>query len=348
MYKRIIRPIFFSFYPETIHKLVFLFLKAIQLLGINYILNLINNRSSLQMETFMCGIKFPNKVGVAAGLDKNAEVYNSLGSLGFGHVEIGTITPKPQPGNTKPRSFRLTADNAIINRMGFNNCGLDEAIKRLKKRPKGIIVGGNIGKNTITPNNEAVNDYLTCFRGLYEYVDYITVNVSCPNVTDLQKLQDQEQLETILRALTNERLSRLNYKPIFLKISPDLNLAQIDQTIYVVENCGIDGIIACNTSISRDGLKTKTDVLTRISNGGISGEPLKQKSNDIIKYITQKTNGKLPIIGVGGVFNVNDAIDKINAGAWIIQVYTGFIYEGPAIANRINKGLKNYICKLHK
>ncbi len=337
MYKHIIRPLFFLFSPEYIHKVVFNFLKIGQKLGFITIVNKVMNPKKMQSSTTICGITFPNKIGIAAGLDKNAEVYKMLGSLGFGHIEIGTVTPKAQPGNPKPRMFRLTDDNALINRMGFNNNGLDEVIKKLKKRPKNLIIGGNIGKNTLTPNEEAVNDYLICFSGLYDYVDYITVNVSCPNICNLDKLQNSNELEKILNTLTAERKKREIYKPIFLKISPDLNNNQIDDTINVINKCNIDGVIAVNTTTKRDNLNTDNTKIQQIGNGGLSGKPLKERSLEVIKYISDKTNGELPIIGVGGIETPQDAIDKLNAGASLIQVFTGFIYSGPSLAKQVNK-----------
>jgi dihydroorotate dehydrogenase len=300
------------------------------------------NPDDLQMETEFCGIKFPNKVGIAAGFDKNAEVFDMMADFGFGHVEIGTVTPKGQSGNPKPRLFRLKDDHALINRMGFNNKGLEEAVKRLKKRKNKVIVGGNIGKNTNTPNELAINDYLACFEGLYPYVDYITVNVSCPNITNLKKLQDQEELEKILQAIDLKRASTSIYKPVLLKISPDLNWDQIDETLAVIQRCHIDGIVAVNTTTIRKGLKTPENKVISIGNGGLSGLPLKDRSTEIIRYIHQKTKGKLPIIGVGGIENAEDAITKLEAGATLLQVYTGFIYKGPILAKSIN-----YMCKFY-
>lgn len=345
MYKSIIRPLLFSFNPEVAHAITFNGIKILRTVGIGNLVNPITNPKSLHMETEVCGIKFPNKVGIAAGLDKNAEVFEMFGHLGFGHVEVGTVTPKGQPGNPKPRSFRLPIDKGLINRMGFNNHGLDSAVKMLKKRSNKLIVGGNIGKNTATPNEDAIADYIKCFNGLYDHVDYITVNVSCPNVTNLHKLQDQDQLEKILSAIDTERTTKSSYKPVFLKISPDLNLNQIDETLEVVNKCNVDGIIASNTTVSREGLNTDKDKITSIANGGLSGLPIKDRSTEIIRYISEKTQRKLPIIGVGGIFTPQDALDKINAGASLVQVYTGFIYEGPTLAKRINKYFKNSLQK---
>lgn len=345
MYKHIIRPVLFRFAPEYIHHVVFSYLKLAKFTKVNSLFDLCMNPSGLQLETEFCGLKFPNKVGIAAGLDKNALVFDVLGNMGFGHIEIGTVTPKPQSGNPKPRLFRLPADHALINRMGFNNDGLDVICKRLKNRPKNLIIGGNIGKNTQTPNDEAINDYISCFNGLYDFVDYITVNVSCPNISNLAKLQNQEELEKILGALNQERLKKSVRRPILLKISPDLNYKQIDETLIVIEKCNIDGIIAVNTTVSRQNLITDMQKVNEIANGGLSGRPLKMRSIEVIRYIHEKTDGKLPIIGVGGIENSQDALDKINAGATLVQVYTGFIYSGPMLAKRINRLFKS---KLHK
>jgi dihydroorotate dehydrogenase len=341
MYRYIIRPILFTIQPETIHHWILNGLKTVDYLHAGSLIKCTLNPNKLQMEIDFCGIKFPNRIGVAAGFDKNAEVYKMLGNFGFGHVEIGTVTPLAQSGNPKPRLFRLPSDKAVINRMGFNNQGLENVVKNLKKRNKSLIIGGNIGKNTNTPNEQAINDYLACFGGLYPYVDYITVNVSCPNISDLRKLQDQDELEKILGALIRKRSEMTEYKPVLLKISPDLNQQQIDETLEVIRRCQIDGIVATNTTISRDGLSTPENIVKAIGNGGLSGVPLKQKSTEIIRYIHEKTNGKLPIIGVGGIETAEDALDKINAGATLVQVYTGFIYTGPFIAKQINKLCKS-------
>ncbi|MGD9992573.1 MAG: quinone-dependent dihydroorotate dehydrogenase [Salinivirgaceae bacterium] len=345
MYKRLIRPLFFRCNPETAHAIVFFFFRIIRFFYFKKLVSKIYNRECLQMETEVCGIKFPNKIGVAAGFDKNAEVYDVLESFGFGHVEIGTVTPLAQKGNPKPRLFRLPADNALINRMGFNNNGLESAIERLKKRNSSLIIGGNIGKNTLTPNQDAINDYRACFTGLYPYVDYLVVNVSCPNISDLHKLQDQEELELLLNELMHWRTNQSVKKPVFLKISPDLNPHQLDETLDVVERLGVDGVVVSNTSVTRQGLTTPEEDIIRIANGGLSGKPLTERSTELIAYINDKTQGKLPIIGVGGVFTPEDALDKLKAGASLVQVYTGFIYEGPGIAKRINKKLLNALQK---
>ena len=345
MYKKIIRPILFLVDPERIHSVINTGMKVARCVGLGKVMDWCYNPRCLQMETEFCGIKFPNKIGIAAGFDKNAEVYKILGNMGFGHVEIGTVTPRPQPGNPKPRLFRLPADSALINRMGFNNKGVENAVKNLRRRNHKIVIGGNIGKNSSTPNEKAVNDYLACFQALYDYVDYISVNVSCPNVTNLRELQGQESLEKILSALAEQRRQKAVYKPILLKISPDLNFQQIDESLVIIERYGIDGVVAANTSTTRDGLKTSKERIKEIANGGLSGLPLRDRSVEIIRYISQKTGGKLPIIGVGGTMSPADAIAKLEAGATLVQVFTGFIYYGPKLAKDVNKAVK--LC-LHK
>ena len=340
MYKKLIRPLLFSFDPEKVHhfatgSLKFLF--SIPLLG-----KAVSNRATFRdkrLERELFGLKFPNPVGIAAGFDKNATSFNELGKLGFGFVEIGTVTPKGQPGNPKPRLFRLPDDHALINRMGFNNHGLNSVVKNLKKRKGNIIIGGNLGKNTATPNSSAVNDYVVVFKGLFDYVDYFTVNVSCPNISDLRELQDQEALLEILNSLQAINQQKDNPKPILLKLSPDLNEKQLDEVIEVVAQTNIDGVVAVNTTISRSGLATDKESVNRMGKGGLSGKPIKDRSTEIIRYLAQKSKKAFPIIGVGGIFTAQDALEKLNAGADLVQVYTGFIYEGPFIAREINKQL---------
>ena len=340
MYRSIIRPLLFLISPEKVHNLIVILIKALSLIPfIPSLLRTIffSEKSVIEKELF--GIKFKNPVGLAAGFDKNAEFYKEFSVFGFGFIEIGTLTPKPQPGNEKPRLFRLPKDMALINRMGFNNIGVDEAVKRLKKRPKNLVIGGNIGKNTATRDDLVVDDYIYCFTKLYDYVDYFVVNVSCPNIGDISKLQDQETLEAILGKLAKIRGKMTFRKPILLKISPDLNFKQIDETIAIVKKLDIDGIVAVNTTITRDGLITPDTRIKEIGNGGLSGAPLNERSNTIIRYIKEKTGGKLPVIGSGGIISVKDAVDKLDAGADLLQIYTGFIYEGPWIIKKINKEL---------
>jgi dihydroorotate dehydrogenase len=338
MYKSIIRPLLFLISPEKVHYLVSFSLKVILRIPlIPYLLKtsfLVKNKG---LEREIAGIKFPNPVGLAAGFDKNATLYKEFSNFGFGFIEIGTVTPLAQAGNEKPRLFRLPKDKSLINRMGFNNKGLLSAINRLKGK-RNIIVGGNIGKNTLTPNENAVSDYLECFKGLYDVVDYFVVNVSCPNVSNLSKLQDQDSLEKILRELIQERENKAIKKPIFLKISPDLNLKQVDETLEIVEKTCIEGLVVSNTTVLRENLKTATEKVNSIGKGGLSGLPIRERSTEMIKYVRSK-NKNLPIIGVGGIMTAEDAIEKLNAGASLIQVYTGFIYEGPGIVKEINKSI---------
>jgi dihydroorotate dehydrogenase len=289
------------------------------------------------------GIRFKNRVGLAAGFDKNAKYLGELSALGFGFIEIGTVTPKPQAGNDKPRLFRLIEDESVINRMGFNNDGLDVIVKRLQSRPKDLIVGGNIGKNKVTPNEEAVNDYKICFDKLYDVVDYFVVNVSSPNTPNLRELQDKKPLGEILKALIEMRSAFISTgkicKPILLKIAPDLGNEQLDDVVDIVNETGIDGIVATNTTISRAGLLTSKEKVESIGSGGLSGKILSDRATEVVAYIHKKSSGKIPIIGVGGIYSAKTAHDKINAGADLVQVYSGFIYGGPQMIKNIAKAL---------
>ena len=294
------------------------------------------NDPSLAREVF--GLKFKNPVGLAAGFDKDGKLYDELSHFGFGFIEVGTVTPKPQPGNEKPRMFRLPADKGLINRMGFNNEGVDALVERLKNRKnKSLIIGGNIGKNKITPNEEAVKDYLICFRKLHAHVDYFVVNVSSPNTPNLRDLQEKGPLLNILKTLQEENEKHFALRPILLKIAPDLTEGQLDDIIEIVKESGIAGVIATNTTISREGLKTNTEITAQT--GGLSGAPVRSKSTEVIKYLSEKSNKAFPIIAVGGIFTAEDAKEKLDAGASLVQVYTGFIYEGPGMIRRICKGL---------
>jgi dihydroorotate dehydrogenase len=343
MYKQLIRPLFFCIDPEKVHHTVVWFLKlGFNIPGMNWLAKKITNVDDPKLERELFGLRFKNPVGIAAGFDKNAFVYQELGALGFSHIEIGTVTPKGQPGNPKPRLFRLAKDKGLINRMGFNNLGLEMAVKRLRKRDKNLIIGGNIGKNTATPNDEALADYVTNFEGLFPVVDYFVVNVSCPNISDLHELQDQEALMKILNAIQKINLKKSNPKPVLLKVSPDLNEKQLDEVITLVKETGIQGVVATNTTISRHTLRQDAEMAKQIGNGGLSGLPIKARSTAVIRYLAEKSNKAFPIIGVGGIFTAEDALEKLHAGADLVQVYTGFIYEGPMIAKRINKAiLKN-------
>ncbi|HPE33809.1 MAG TPA: quinone-dependent dihydroorotate dehydrogenase [Bacteroidales bacterium] len=342
MYKQIIRPLLFILPPEFIHNLVVSGLKFFfRIPGKKWMTRKISLVINPNLEREIFGLKFRNPVGIAAGFDKQALLFNELANFGFGFVEIGTLTPLPQPGNPKPRLFRLPKDRALINRMGFNNIGVDEAIKNLKNRKTDIIIGGNIGKNTATPNEQAAQDYLICFEKLFDYVDYFVVNVSCPNISNLQELQDKENLLEILGKLQLSNNRKQNPKPILLKISPDLTNNQLDELIEIVAETKISGIVATNTSTSRNNLKTNARDLEKIGNGGLSGQPVRNRSTEIIRYLAEKSGKAFPIIGSGGVFTPEDALEKINAGADLVQVYTGFIYEGPLIGKKINKRLLN-------
>lgn len=342
MYK-LFRPLLFLLSTENAHKLVVFFLKITKYIpGLPALLRCIFTVKNKKLQRELFGITFKNPIGFAAGFDKNAVVYNQLGNMGFSFVEIGTVTPKGQPGNPKPRNFRLKKDKAIINRMGFNNDGLVRVIKRIREQKrKNVVLGGNIGKNTSVANEEAVNDYVKTFVGLYDYVDYFTVNVSCPNIGNLQKLQNKAELEIILKALVNERRYMDVYKPILLKISPDLSFEQIDDTLYIIREIGIDGIVAVNTTTSREGLITPPEKIQEIGNGGLSGKPLTERALEVVKYISEQTSGELPIIAVGGIMTVQDALNMLNAGASLIQLYTGYIYEGPWFVKKIQKALLN-------
>lgn len=290
------------------------------------------------------GLSFKHPVGLAAGFDKSAAYIDALSHFGFSFIEIGAVTPKPQAGNPNPRLFRLKKDKALINRMGFNNLGVENAINNLKKRKTNIIVGANIGKNTHTPNDKANADYVLLFNKLHDYVDYFTVNVSCPNIKDLKELQDKESLLELLTELKRINATKTHPKPILLKISPDLTWAQLDDTLYIIQQTKIDGIVAVNTTSQRYNLSEDQARIDKIGNGGLSGEPLRQRANEMIRYIKQKTEGKLPIIGVGGVMNKKDVQEKLDAGADLVQVFTGFVYEGPSLI----KQSVNYLNKLSK
>ncbi|MCF8232085.1 MAG: quinone-dependent dihydroorotate dehydrogenase [Bacteroidales bacterium] len=344
MYKRIFKPLFFTSDPERIHRVVSWFLGAsMRLKGIRMLARNHFVVKDDRLQRSLWGLSFPNPVGMAAGFDKEGKLYNELADLGFGFVEIGTFTPQAQPGNSRPRLFRLPRDKALINRMGFNNDGVAEAVERIKRIKPRCIIGGNIGKNTDTPRENAPEDYEIAFQKLFPYVDYFVINVSCPNISNMKELQDKEELRTIVNKVTEVNNSKVKPKPVLLKISPDLNNSQIDDTLDIIDEAGIHGVIATNTTLSRSGLTTAPEAVENIGEGGLSGEPLHKRSTEIIKYISKKTRKELPIIGVGGIMTPKDALEKLRAGASLVQVYTGFIYEGPSLARRINKAiLKNY------
>jgi dihydroorotate dehydrogenase len=336
MYKLLIRPILFCLDPEKAHHFTVKILRlAFAIPGVPALIKTLFKSNPPANPVRLMGLDFPNPVGIAAGFDKDAGLFRELSAFGFGFIEIGTVTPLPQPGNPKPRMFRLPADKGLINRMGFNNEGVKAAAARLKNRPQGLIIGGNIGRNKVTSNENAENDYVICFEELFPVVDYFVVNVSSPNTPGLRELQEKEPLTRLLKRIMQVNQSRAAPKPVLLKIAPDLSDPQLDEIIGIVTDCGLQGIIATNTTISRSGLKTKTEEA-----GGLSGAPLRQRSTDVIRYLRQHSQKDLVLIGAGGIFSGEDALEKINAGADLVQVYTGFIYEGPSMVKRILKFLR--------
>lgn len=336
---KLIRSILFLMPAETAH---YITLNALNMLlnipGASALFRLISGKPETHPVQF-AGLSFPNRIGLAAGFDKNARYLKLMQALGFGHVEIGTVTPKPQAGNDKPRLFRLIGDQAVINRMGFNNDGVTAICERLKKRPAGLIVGGNIGKNKVTPNEEAVNDYMICFEALYPYVDYFTVNVSSPNTPGLRALQDRGPLTEILNALLVKRkdlvAKGMKTLPVFLKIAPDLSDDQLDDIVLLTKETGIDGIVATNTTISRAGLTADAAEVENIGAGGLSGKPVFERSTEVLAYLNHKFEGRVPLIGVGGILSKADADVKFEKGAGLVQIYSGFIYKGPALIKDI-------------
>jgi len=333
MYKKVIQPLLFLFDPEWVHYFTFSLIKILSAVpGMPWFFRVLYLVKHPKLEREVFGLKFPNPVGLAAGFDKNAVLYKALSNFGFGFIEIGTITPKAQPGNPKKRLFRLKEDEAIINRMGFNNEGVEAAIKRLKSNSK-VLIGGNIGKNKTTPNEQAADDYIYCFNALFDYVDYFVVNVSSPNTPNLRALQDKAPLTHLLTTLSAINKEKQHPKPILLKIAPDLSNAQLDDIITIVSETKIDGLIATNTTLNREGLKSENKAET----GGLSGKPLNKRSTEVIRYIAEKSKNAFPIIGVGGIHSAEDALEKIKAGASLVQLYTGFVYEGPALIKRINQ-----------
>ena len=335
MYKLLIRPILFWFDPEEVHHFSFSFIKFISKIPfVSNILKSIYEVKDNRLEREVFGLKFKNPVGLAAGFDKDAKCYQELSNFGFGFIEIGTLTPKPQDGNPKKRLFRLKSDSAIINRMGFNNGGVNAAVLRLQQN-KGVLIGGNIGKNKFTPNEDATSDYLICFETLFDYVDYFVVNVSSPNTPNLRELQEKEPLTKLLQTLQNKNNKKSKAKPILLKIAPDLTNEQLLDIIEIVNETKIAGVIATNTTVSRDNLQSenKTEI------GGLSGKPLTNRSTEVIRFLSEKSIKVFPIIGVGGIHSAEDALEKLEAGASLIQLYSGFIYEGPNLVTEINKAI---------
>jgi dihydroorotate dehydrogenase len=341
MYRFFIRPLLFLVDPEVIHHFTFNFIKIVCAIpGVRQLLSAIFSYRSPHLGKTLFGVRFPNPVGLAAGLDKDAQLIDGLSTFGFGFIEIGTVTPKPQPGNDKPRLFRLPADQGLINRMGFNNKGADNAARNLRSKRANIIIGGNIGKNKLTPNDDAVKDYELCFEALYPYVDYFVVNVSSPNTPGLRELQEKEPLKKLL--LSVKLLSNIKQKPkpVLLKIAPDLTLTQLDDIVDILKETGTDGVIATNTTISREGLTTSKEAVQEIGSGGLSGKPLRERSTEVIAYLRAKMGAGYPIIGVGGIMSAEDAVEKLKAGADLVQIYTGFVYEGPGFVKRILKRIE--------
>jgi dihydroorotate dehydrogenase len=337
MYK-IVRFILFFFNPEFIHNILFKLIKFTAMIpGVIWTWRLLFMVKDTRLEREVFGLKFENPVGLAAGFDKDAKLFDELGAFGFGFVEIGTVTPLPQQGNPKPRLFRLKQDHGLINRMGFNNSGIEAVTSKLRRNKTKLIIGGNIGKNKLTPNEDAVSDYEICFEKLFPYVDYFAVNVSSPNTPGLRDLQKKAPLTALLNRLQELNSAKDKRKPILLKIAPDLTNAQLDDIIIIVADTKIDGLIATNTTIDRNRLKTDKNKLKAIGDGGLSGKPVKSRSTEVIKYLADTSNKAFPIIGVGGIHSPEDALEKLDAGATLVQLYTGFIYEGPALIKRINK-----------
>ena len=343
MYKHILKPILFRFNPETAHNMTFAGISLLRHIPFaRSIIRAIYHRDSPTLEKEVFGIHFPNPVGLAGGLDKNGEFYNDMANFGFGFVEIGSLTPKPQDGNPKPRCWRVPGDNALINRFGINNKGVRNAVEHLKKVRPEVIVAANISKNTSSINEDAAKDYETSFSLLYDFVDMFVVNVSCPNVVGLTSLQDISFLSDIVDKLLDLRMLYDTYKPILLKVSPDLAKEQLDDIISYCLRSGIDGLVAGNTTRSRDGLTSiSQEKIEEIGNGGLSGAPVHKKNLELVRYIHEKSSGKLPIIGVGGIMSPEDAKEMIDAGASLVEIYSGFIYEGPALIKKIIKHLEN-------
>ena len=338
---QLIKPFLFSMAPEKAHHFtVSSFRTLLSIPGVRNLFHKLYQVKDKRLEREVMGLRFPNPVGLAAGFDKDGKYFHEMAELGFGFIEIGTVTPKGQEGNPQPRLFRLPEDQGLINRMGFNNEGVDALVSRLKRgKPKGIIIGGNIGKNKVTPNDEAAEDYKICFEALFPYVDYFVVNVSSPNTPGLRELQDREPLTRLLVLLQQLNQAKDHPKPILLKIAPDLNNDQLDDILSIVQDSGIAGIIATNTTIDRDGLRTSESRVQEIGNGGLSGAPVRTRATEVIRYLSEKSGGQLLIIGVGGICSAEDALEKLRAGASLVQVYSGLIYRGPALIKEINQAI---------
>ncbi|HCN07397.1 MAG TPA: dihydroorotate dehydrogenase (quinone) [Lentisphaeria bacterium] len=340
MLYKIAKPFLFLMAPETAHHFVFGTLRLLFLIpGIKAYIRSRHRCNDLSLRRTLFGLEFPNPVGLAAGFDKNAEFLHQLDAFGFGFVEIGTVTPKAQPGNPRPRLFRLPSDDALINRMGFNNHGVDAVVQRLRSRPSGLIVGGNIGRNKVTPNDRAAEDYEICFNALYDHVDFFTINVSSPNTPGLRELQGKEPLTALLNRVQALNRQKPVPKPVLLKIAPDLTDTQLDDIVETALATKLAGLIATNTTVSRENLRTPQSTVDEIGDGGVSGVPLRQRSTEVIRYLAERLAGRLPVIGVGGIHSPADAIEKLEAGAALVQVYTGFVYSGAGLAKSINEVL---------
>lgn len=328
-----------------VHNVTFVFLKFVfKIPGIARLVRAVYTAADPRLERRLFGLRFPNPVGLAAGLDKNAALFDELAHFGFGFIEVGTVTPLAQPGNEKPRLFRLVDDSALINRMGFNNDGVEAMVERLRNRKnREVIIGGNIGKNKVTPNESASDDYEKCFEALFDYVDYFVVNVSSPNTPGLRELQEREPLTKLLMHLQVLNTQKVMPKPILLKIAPDLTNEQLDDIIAIVKETGVAGVIATNTTISRGNLIADSEKATHIGAGGLSGKPLHKRSTEVVAYVVNKSAGAFPVIAVGGIFSAEDAMEKLAAGATLVQVYTGFVYQGPSLVKRINRHILNNI-----
>ncbi|MGB4959759.1 MAG: quinone-dependent dihydroorotate dehydrogenase [Saprospiraceae bacterium] len=338
MYQYLIKPILFLIDPEKAHHLVIKLMRIFLMIpGVRHLFVKLYRVDHPSLHQTIWGLDFPNPVGLAAGFDKDGKHFETMSALGFGFIEIGTVTPLPQDGNDKPRLFRLPDDEALINRMGFNNDGVDAMVRRLQsQKERSFIIGGNIGKNKVTPNDVADEDYIICFEKLYPYVDYFAVNVSSPNTPGLRALQGKEPLTKLLHSLKNINLTKPKPRPILLKIAPDLTPSQLDDIVSIVFDTSIDGVIATNTTIAREGMIT--DVAT-IGPGGLSGKPLRDQSTEVIRYLHQKSNGKIKIIAVGGIDSPEAALEKLKAGASLVQIYTGLVYKGPGLVKKINNAI---------
>ena len=342
MYKSLLKPFFFRFAPEQAHHLTLrLFNVGLSIPGVGAVLRQMYQYKHPSLRRELFGLTFENPVGLAAGFDKDGKHYRTMAHLGFGFIEVGTVTPKGQAGNPQPRLFRLPADEGLINRMGFNNDGVEALVERLKKygKPKNVVIGGNIGKNKVTPNDKASDDYVKCFEALFPFVDYFVVNVSSPNTPNLRDLQEKEPLSNLIKLLQELNLAKPAPKPLLLKIAPDLTDGQLDDILDIARETKLDGLIATNTTISREGLSTPSGDVETIGAGGLSGQPVKARATEVIRYLAERSNGDFKIIGVGGIASPEDAKEKLDAGADLIQIYSGLIYEGPGLVKRINKSL---------